>query len=58
MSLIAEINLLEGRPAFAAWKRQNRTRLGELAAPEFQRVIGCYCARLRRMEDAAAERTP
>jgi hypothetical protein len=59
MSLIAEINTLEGRPAFAAWKRQNRTRLGELAAPEFQRVIGCYCARLGRTQDAAAaERAP
>ena len=58
-NLIAEINMLEGKPDFLAWKRENRKRLGELAAPEFQRVISHYSARLRRNEDAAAdERAP
>ena len=52
---IAEINALSGRPAFLAWKRANRKRLGDLAAPEFQRVIGHYCARLRRFEVDADE---
>ena len=41
-----------------AWKRQNRQRLAELPGPAFQRVIGCYCARLNRLEEhSAAEGT-
>jgi len=53
---IAEINALEGKPALLAWKRDNRGRLGELSSPEFQRVIGCYSARLRRIEGEAQAR--
>ena len=47
---IAELNMLADKPAFLAWKRANRKRLGELSATEFQRVIGHYSARLRRVE--------
>jgi hypothetical protein len=47
---IAEINTLADKPAFLAWKRSNRKLLGELSPPEFQRVIGHYSARLRRIE--------
>ena len=58
LSLITEINSLEGRPTFLAWKRQNRQRLAELPGPAFQRVIGVYCARLNRLEEhSAAEGT-
>jgi hypothetical protein len=52
---IAEINALSGRDAFLAWKRGARKRLGELAAPAFQRVIGHYSARLARFEVDADE---
>ena len=54
LSLISEINSLEGRPTFLAWKRQNRQRLAELPGPAFQRVIGVYCARLNRMKRSVA----
>jgi hypothetical protein len=55
-NLIAEINMLAGRPAFLAWKRENRKRLAELAAAEFQHVISLYNTRLRRSETVAEER--
>jgi hypothetical protein len=55
LAAIAEINALADRPAFLAWKRANRTMLGELSNPAFQRVIGHYGVRLRRLEDAARE---
>jgi hypothetical protein len=56
---VAEINTLVDKPAFLAWKRGNRKLLGELSPPEFQRVIGHYGTRLRRLEGAAqAEGTP
>jgi hypothetical protein len=51
---IAEINALEGKPAFLAWKHANRERLGELSGSAFQRVIGHYGVRLRRMEELAS----
>jgi hypothetical protein len=50
LAAIAEINGLTDRAAFLAWKRGARRRLGELSAPEFQRVIGHYSARLGRFE--------
>ncbi len=52
---IAEINALADKPAFLAWKRANRKMLGELSPPEFQRVIGHYSARLRRIDVEAGE---
>ena len=51
---IVEINALQGKPAFLAWKRANRARLAELSGPAFQRVIGHYGARLRRFEAPGA----
>jgi hypothetical protein len=50
---IAEINALEGKPAFLAWKRERRAMLGKLEPAVFQRVIGHYGARLRRQAGAA-----
>ena len=41
--------------AFPAWKRANRTKLGDLSSPAFQRVIGCYGARLGRIRAQAPE---
>jgi hypothetical protein len=55
LNAIAEINRLADRPAFLAWKRSNRALLGELSNAAFQRVIGHYGVRLRRLEDAALE---
>ena len=52
---IAEINALTDRPAFLAWKRDNRKRLGELGTAEFQRIIGHYSARLRRFVGEAGD---
>lgn len=57
LAAIAEIEALEGRPAFLAWKRANRVLLGELPAPAFQRVIAHYGARLRRADQRAEGRT-
>jgi hypothetical protein len=53
---IVEINGLDMEADFPAWKRANRTKLGELAPASFQRVIGCYNARLAkiRAQQAAA----
>jgi hypothetical protein len=55
LNAIAEINALADKPAFLAWKRSNRAMLGELSNAAFQRVIGHYGVRLRRLEDAAQE---
>jgi hypothetical protein len=55
LNAIVEINTLADRPAFLAWKRANRAKLGELCNPAFQRVIGHYGVRLRRLEEAARE---
>jgi hypothetical protein len=55
LNAIAEINSLADKPAFLAWKRANRTMLGELSNAAFQRVIGHYGVRRRRLEDAAEE---
>jgi hypothetical protein len=46
---IVEINGLEIEDDFPVWKRTNRRRLGDLAPASFQRVIGCYNARLARI---------
>ena len=54
LSLISEINSLEGRPASVAWKRESRQRLAELPGAAFQRVIGVYCARVNRMKRSVA----
>jgi len=51
---IAEINSLKTEEAFPTWKRANRRRLGELQPASFQRVIGCYNARLARIRGVAA----
>jgi hypothetical protein len=53
LDAIAEINALADRSAFLAWKRANRGRLGELPTAAFQRVIGHYSDRLRRLEGEA-----
>jgi hypothetical protein len=55
LTAIAEINTLPDRPAFLAWKRANRAMLAELPNAAFQRVIGCYGARLRRLDELAQE---
>jgi hypothetical protein len=55
LTAIAEINSLADKPAFLAWKRANRTMLGELPNAAFQRVIGHYGLRLRRLEELAQE---
>jgi len=51
---MAEIERLPDKDAFLAWKRANRKVLGELPSAAFQRVIGHYGARLRRIEAAAS----
>jgi len=53
VNAIAAINALADKPAFLTWKRANRGMLGELPSTAFQRVIGHYGARLRRIEEAA-----
>jgi hypothetical protein len=53
LKAIADINALPDKPAFLAWKRANRGMLGELDCVAFQRVIGHYSARLRRVDEAA-----
>ena len=55
LSAIAEINALAGKGALLAWKRDNRKLLGELPSAAFQRVIGAYSARLRRLEAQGRE---
>ena len=54
-SAIVEINALQTEAAFPAWKRANRKRLGELPPHAFQRVIGCYNARLARLRAQTTE---
>jgi hypothetical protein len=46
---IAEINALADMPALLAWKSERRAMLGKLEPAVFQRVIGVYGARLRRV---------
>jgi hypothetical protein len=53
LNAIADINALADKAAFLAWKRANRAMLGELPCAAFQRVIGHYGARLRRVEERA-----
>ena len=55
LTAIAEINALADKPACLAWKRASRARLGELPSDAFQRVIGHYGVRLRRLEGAERE---
>jgi hypothetical protein len=52
---IAEINMIETEAGFPDWKRRNRAKLAALTPAEFQRVIGCYSARQRRVQAKAAE---
>jgi hypothetical protein len=52
---IAEINQIETEAGFPDWKRRNRAKLAALTPGEFQRVIGCYSARQRRVHAKAAE---
>ncbi len=52
---IAEINQLETEAGFLEWKRRNRPMLATLRPAEFQRVIGHYTDRRRRVRAKAAE---
>ncbi len=52
---IAEINQIQTETGFPDWKRRNRAKLAALTPAEFQRVIGCYSARQRRVLATAAE---
>jgi hypothetical protein len=47
---IAEINALADMPALLSWKSERRAMLGEMEPAVFQRVIGVYGARLRRVQ--------
>ena len=53
LSAIAEINQIETDGGFPDWKRRNRAKLAALTPAEFQQVIGCYSARLRRVRAKA-----
>jgi len=51
---IAEINQIETEAGFPDWKRRNRAKLAALTPAQFQRVIGAYSARQRRVLAKAA----
>lgn len=52
---IVEINQIETEAGFMDWKRRNRTMLSALRAAEFQRVIGHYSDRRRRVRAKSSE---
>ena len=52
---IVEINQIETEAGFFDWKRRNRPMLSALRPAEFQRVIGHYTNRRRRVRAKAAE---
>jgi len=53
---IAEINQIDTLAGFPDWKRRSRAKLAALTPAQFQRVIGCYSDRQRRVQakEAAA----